>query len=48
MDRFDDRLDEAADQLAADLRNFTRANMEEQLDRFVGALQADAILPEDF
>lgn len=48
VDRFDARLDEAADLLAADLRNFTRANMEEQLDRFVGALQADAILPEDF
>lgn len=48
VDRFDAVLDEAADQLAADLRNFTRANMEEQLDRFIGALQADAILPEDF
>jgi hypothetical protein len=25
-----------------------RANMSEEIDRFVGALTADAILPEDF
>jgi hypothetical protein len=25
-----------------------RANMADEIDRFVGALDADAILPEDF
>jgi uncharacterized membrane protein len=31
-----------------DLNVLIRANMEEQIERFAAALQADQILPEDF
>ena len=48
VDAFDERLDVGTDVLTADLRRLTRANMAEEIDRFVAALQADAILPEDF
>ncbi len=55
-DVFDDavvhRLDEAIDlgteSLIADLRQLARANMQEDVERFVGALTADHVLPEDF
>jgi hypothetical protein len=48
VDRFDEALDGGTEQLLADLTTLTRANMEEQLQRFVDALWADDILPEDF
>ena len=48
VDAFDEHLDAGSDALAADLRRLTRANMADELARFAGALQADAILPEDF
>ena len=34
--------------MLSDLRRLTQANMSEDIDRFVAALRADLILPEDF
>jgi len=48
VDAFDEELDAGSDSLMADLRRLTRANMAEEIGRFAEALQADAILPEDF
>lgn len=48
VDRFDEQLDRGTATLVADLKRLTRANMEEETDRFVRALRAGAILPEDF
>jgi hypothetical protein len=48
VDRFDDELDLGSEALSRDLRRLTHANMEDEIDRFVTALGADAILPEDF
>ena len=48
VDAFDERLDVGTDALTADLRRLTRANMVAEADQFVAALNADAILPEDF
>ena len=47
-DRFDDALDEATQLLLHDLEALTRANMEQAVERFCAALEADLILPEDF
>ena len=48
VERFDEELDRGADALARDYKRLTRANMAEEVERFIGALQADAIVPEDF
>lgn len=48
VDWFDEQLDQGTDALVRDLKRLTRANMEDEIDRFVQALGADAILPEDF
>jgi hypothetical protein len=48
VDRFDEELDRGTEALVRDLKRLTRANMEEEVERFTRALQADAILPEDF
>ena len=48
VEAFDEELDRGADALARDYKRLMRANMAEEIDRFAGALQADAILPEDF
>jgi hypothetical protein len=48
VEHFDEELDRGADALARDYKRLMRANMAEEIDRFVGALQSDAILPEDF
>ena len=45
---FDEELDRGADALARDYKRLMRANMADEIDRFVGALNAGAILPEDF
>ena len=45
---FDEELDRGADALARDYKRLMRANMAEEIERFVGALTANAILPEDF
>jgi hypothetical protein len=48
VERFDEELDRGAEGLACDYRRLVRANMADELGRFVSALEADAILPEDF
>ncbi len=48
VDAFDAELDAGTDALTADYRRLMRANMAEEVDRFVAALKVDAILPEDF
>ncbi len=48
VDRFDEVLDAATSRLLDDLKLLTRANVEEQIEIFVEALQAGHILPEDF
>jgi hypothetical protein len=48
VDHFDEELDRGGQELIDDLRALTRANMEEELDRFALALASDSILPEDF
>jgi hypothetical protein len=45
---FDEELDRGADTLARDYKRLMRANMAEEIDRFVGALGSGAIIPEDF
>ena len=47
-DRFDERLDDGTAAMVADLKRLERANMADDIERFVGALNSDAILPEDF
>jgi hypothetical protein len=44
----EDQLDEGLAQLLNDLKRLSRANMAEEINRFVTALDADHILPEDF
>jgi hypothetical protein len=48
VETFDEALDRGADALARDYKSLMRSNMAEEIDRFIGALAADAILPEDF
>jgi hypothetical protein len=46
VELFDEELDRGADALARDYKRLMRANMADEIDRFVGALDAGAILPE--
>jgi hypothetical protein len=48
VDRFDDVLDQGTAQVVRDLRRLQQANMEDEIDRFVAAVQAGHVLPEDF
>jgi hypothetical protein len=48
VEAFDEELDRGADTLAGDYKRLMRANMAEEIERFVGALNSGAILPEDF
>jgi hypothetical protein len=48
VDLFDERLDLGTEQVVGDLKRLMQANMSEEIDRFVAALHADAIVPEDF
>jgi len=48
VDAFDEQLEAGTDALTADLRRLCRANMAEEIERFAAALDAGAILPEDF
>lgn len=48
VDRFDDELDHGTELLLGDLSLLARSNMEDQVERFVSALWAGWILPEDF
>ncbi|MBV8948422.1 MAG: hypothetical protein JO286_00130 [Solirubrobacterales bacterium] len=44
----EERLDDGLTDMLRDLQRLTQANMADQIDRFVSALSADHILPEDF
>ena len=48
VERFDHELDRGADALVAGYRHVVRSNMADDVERLVGALAADALLPEDF
>jgi hypothetical protein len=48
VESFDEQLDQDADALGRDYKRLLRANLADEIDRFVDALRADAILPEDF
>ena len=48
VEAFDEELDRGTEALVGDLRRLMQANMEEEIDRFVHALEVDALLPEDF
>jgi hypothetical protein len=48
VDRFDERLDHGTGALVRDLKRLTRANMEDEVERFSCALASDAIWPMDF
>src|SRR3954453_13259188 len=48
VERFDEELDRGTEALGRDLKRLMHANMEEEIDRFIDALQEDQILPEDF
>jgi hypothetical protein len=48
VDRFDESLDDGTAAMVGDLKKLEHANMTDDADRFIGALHAGAILPEDF
>ncbi|HUB36895.1 MAG TPA: hypothetical protein VL972_08725 [Solirubrobacteraceae bacterium] len=48
VERLDDELDRATGELLGDLRQITHANMTDEIDFFVRALDADLITPADF
>lgn len=48
LDRFDEMLDVGTQALVDSLEELERANMEEDVQRFLAALKANRILPEDF
>lgn len=48
VEQFDEELDRGTEALVRDLQRLMRANMEDEIDRFVAALAADQIWPMDF
>lgn len=48
VERFDEELDRGTDSLVRDLKRLMHANMEDEIDRFMRALEGDHILPFDF
>jgi hypothetical protein len=48
VDRLDEELDRGTEALVADLKRLMHANMEDEIERFVAALDGDHILPDDF
>ena len=48
VERFDEELDRGTEALVRDLKQLMQANMEDEIERFVHALRADHIVPEDF
>ena len=48
VDRFDECLDDATAAMIADLKRLEASRMAEDVERFIGALESGAILPEDF
>lgn len=48
VEDLEEQLDQGLADMLSDVQRLTQANMAEEIDRFVAALQADLILPEDF
>ena len=48
VERFDEELDRGTEALVRDLKRLMTANMEDEIERFVDALDHDHVLPEDF
>jgi hypothetical protein len=48
VERFDEELDRGTEALVRDLKDLMTANMEDEIERFVAALHAGHIVPEDF
>jgi len=48
VERFDEELDRGTETLVRDLKRMMQANMEDEIERFVSALQAGHIVPDDF
>jgi hypothetical protein len=48
IEELEDRLDEGLAEMISDLQRLAQANMVDDMDRFVTALNSDLILPEDF
>jgi hypothetical protein len=48
VEELEDRLEEGLSEMLGDLHRLAQANMADEIDRFVAALEADVILPEDF
>lgn len=48
VELFDDVLNEGTEELLVSLRNFARANMEEDVERLIEAIRLDQIEPMDF
>jgi hypothetical protein len=48
VENLEERMDEGLTAMIADLHRLTQANMAADIDRFIAALRADVVLPEDF
>ena len=48
VERFDEELDRGTEALVRDLKRLMTANMEDEIERFVRALDGNHVLPEDF
>jgi|SRR5215212_5850559 len=48
VDRFDEALDRGVEAMLSDLEFLAKANMEDEMERFIRALWADLIVPQDF
>jgi hypothetical protein len=48
VEELEDRLEEGLSEMLADLQRLAQANMAEEVEQFIAALDADVILPEDF
>lgn len=48
VERFDEELDRGTEALVRDLKRLMHVNMQEEIERFVTALDSGHILPDDF
>jgi hypothetical protein len=48
VERLEDTLDEGLCTMISDLHRLTQANMADDIERFITAVHADQVLPEDF
>ncbi len=48
VEELEDRLEEGLSEMLADLHRLAQANMTDEVERFISALDVNGILPEDF